>query len=171
MKRIQIDLLEHVHEAMTEQAAKHGHRLKPFLEFIISVQAGHVPPPQVQPVKVRPEQDREEKPTERKPAKVQPEATAKERPAQGMRPDVAALAHLMKPQPAQAREEEAPKRQPKPWTPNRNVQAYTEEVDPGSGIFTDGKSFAVQVGPVGRQKAYFFEYIHEAEEFLANEVF
>lgn len=60
MKRVLIDLPENVHKAMSEQAAQHGRKLKPFLEFIISVQAGHVPPPQVQPVKVKPAQAAQE---------------------------------------------------------------------------------------------------------------
>ena len=177
MKRVLIDLPENVHKAITEQAAQYGHKLKPFLEFIISVQAGHVPPPQVQPVKVKPAQAATERTTaksapaqatpERKPEQVKPVENA----PQGMREDVAALAHLMKSQPQEDRKEEAPKRQPKPWVPNKNLLAYTEEVDPGTGIFTDGKSFAVQTGPAGRQKAHFFEYLHEAEEFMSEEAF
>lgn len=78
MKRVLIDLPEHVHKAMTEQAAQHGRKLKPFLEFIISVQAGHVPPEQVQPVKVKPAQ-----------------ATTERKPEQLTREEVAALKHLL----------------------------------------------------------------------------
>ena len=54
MKRVLIDLPEHVHKAMTEQASQHGRKLKPFLEYVLCVQAGHVPPPQVKPVKMQP---------------------------------------------------------------------------------------------------------------------
>lgn len=91
MRRIQIDLPADVHRAITEMAAQHGHRLKPFIEFIISVQAGHVPPPQVRPVKFTAEKVTAEKV---KPAQTAPEQV---KPAQGMRTDVAALAHLLKP--------------------------------------------------------------------------
>ena len=164
MKRIQIDLPENVHSAMIEQAAQHGHRLKPFLEFIISVQAGHVPPPQIQPIKVSPTKDTPEKV---KPAQAQPERS----PEQVQPSKVDHLRDLLKPSTQIAPEKAEQKRQPKTWTPNKNLLAYTEETDTGSGIFTDGKSFAVQTGPAGRQKAHFFEYLHEAEEFMSEEAF
>ena len=78
MKRVLIDLPENVHKAITEQAAQNGRKLKPFLEFIISVQAGHVPPPQVQPVKVKPAQ-----------------AAPERKPEQLTREEVAALKRLL----------------------------------------------------------------------------
>ena len=177
MSKMLIDLSTEDAAKLKDYAAQHGHKVKPFVEYLVRMQIGSVPPPQVQPVKMQPAQAATERAAaksapaqatpERKPEQVKPVKAA----PQGMREDVAALAHLMKSQPQEDRKEEAPKRQPKPWTPNKNLSAYSEEVDPGSGIFTDGKSFAVQVGPVGRQKAHFFEYLHEAEEFLADEVF
>lgn len=152
-----IELNDEEAAQLKELAAEHGHRVKPFVEYLLRMQLGIVPPPKVQPVKV----DRAQATPERKPAQSAPQEEATQTAtAAKPRPDVAALQSLLKPS-----AQEAPKRIPKPWTPNKNLSAYTEETDTGSGIFTDGKSFAVQVGPAGRQTAHFFEYLHEAEEF------
>jgi hypothetical protein len=92
MKRVLIDLPEHVHKAMTEQAAQHGRKLKPFLEYVLFIQAGHVQPPQVQPVKVQPAPAA----PERKAVKVQPAPAAPERkPEQFTRDEITALKRLL----------------------------------------------------------------------------
>lgn len=151
MPKMLIDLSTEDATKLRDLAAEHGHKVKPFVEYLVRMQIGSVPPPKVQPVKMQPTQDTAQAQPERSPAKVE------------------ALRDLLKPS-AQVQPEKATQtRTPKPWTPNRNTAAYTEEVDPGSGIFTDGKSFAVQYGPVGRRGVKYFEDLAEAEEFAEEQ--
>ncbi len=124
MKRIQIDLPENVHSAMIEQAAQHGHRLKPFLEFIISVQAGHVPPPQIQPVQVSPTKDTPEKV---KPAQAQPERSLEQAQPTQSRSQV----QPEQVQPIQGATIAAPRK--------RDLAKFNEKVS--TQIFTDGEEF------------------------------
>jgi hypothetical protein len=111
MKRVLIDLPEHVHKAMTEQAAQHGRKLKPFLEYVLFIQAGHVQPPQVQPVKVQPAPAA----PERKAVKVQPAPAAPERKAVKVQPAPAAP------------ERKAVKVQPAPAAPERKPEQFTRD--------------------------------------------
>lgn len=162
MHRMLIELNDEEAAQLKELATEHGQRVKPFVEYLLRMQLGIIPPPSVKPVKVaRAQVEPQTDIPERKPAQSAPQEEATQTAtAAKPRPDVAALQSLLKPS-----AQEPPKRIPKPWAPNKNLSAYTEETDTGSGIFTDGKSFAVQAGPVGRQTAHFFEYLHEAEEF------
>jgi hypothetical protein len=141
MPRMLIDLTEKEAQELKELATLHGHKVKPFVEYIVRMQIGTLPAPTVAPLALSPAQDTEQETHEEEPQQEQ-----REEPRAGRAP-----------------------RMIKPWIPNKNLAAYTEETEPGSGIFTDGKSFAVQVGPVGRQSAHFFQFIHEAEEFKGNE--
>jgi len=158
MKRIQIDLSTETIEALAKMAEQHGHKVKPFVEYLVRMQIGAVPEPSVRPVNFAEDAPRTVAPAQ--------ENHEEETPQPAPRKSAAQYTHLLQPS-----AEEAPKRQPKPWTPNRNALAYTEETDTGSGIFTDGKNFAVQTGPTGRQVAHFFQFIHEAEEFKENQPF
>lgn len=45
MARIQIDLDKSTHSALTELAARHGHKLKPFIEYLLRMQVGELPEP------------------------------------------------------------------------------------------------------------------------------
>lgn len=172
MPKMLIELSNEDAAKLRDLAEQNGSKVKPFVEFLVRVQIGSLPPPTLQPVHFNPVQDTVERSprpeilTKATTLPEQPEEDRKEEEPQPerMRPDVAAHRDLLKPS-TQA----APKQQPKPWTPNKNLSAYTEETDTGSGIFTDGKSFAIQTGPVGRQKAYFFEDLVEAEEFTAEQ--
>jgi hypothetical protein len=148
MKRIQIDLPEDVHTAMIEQAAQHGHRLKPFLEFIISVQAGHVPPPQVQPVKMQPAQA------------APAQATAKSAPAQAQ-PE-------RKPEqvkPVESRSQVAPEQaQPSAAPKKRDLSKFNEKVS--AQVFTDGQEF--MLNRFGKRT--FYSTAEEAETARAGSI-
>lgn len=156
MPKMLIDLSTEDAAKLRDLAAEHGHKLKPFVEYLLRMQIGSVPPPKVQPVKMQPAQAT----AQDKPTQAQPERS----PAK-----VEALRDLLKPSAQVQPEKVTQTRTPKPWTPNRNTAAYTEEVDPGSGIFTDGKSFAVQYGPVGHRGVKYFEDLAEAEEFAEEQ--
>lgn len=146
MKRIQIDLSNETADKLERMGKDHGHRLKPFLEYLLNIQSGECPEPYVKAlIDDDPEEDETPNAVRFEDEPVQSPVIS--RPAEAKSPSRSAV---------------------KTWMPNKNLAAYTEETDIGSGIYSDGKSFAVQSGPVGRQKAHFFQYIHEAEEFLAD---
>ena len=156
MPKMLIDLSTEDATKLRDLAAEHGHKLKPFVEYLLRMQIGSVPPPKVQPVRMQPAQTT----AQDKPAQTQPERS----PAK-----VEALRDLLKPSAQVQPEKVTQTRMPKPWAPNRNPAAYTEEVDPGSGIFTDGKSFAVQYGTAARPQVKYFEDLAEAEEFAEEQ--
>jgi len=167
-------------------AAAHGRTPTGMITYMIRLQMGALP--EVQPLKVQPLRGIHERETIAEAPKQEPPreipvnevphsgasketwTDASEEPEQeapkSEKKTAAQFAHLLQPS-AQV----TPKREPRPWIPNKNLKAYTEETDPGSGIFTDGKDFAVQSGPAGRQTAHFFQFLHEAEEFKENEAF
>jgi len=159
MRRIQIDLSEDTAETLTRIAHDHGHKLKPFLEYLLNLQAEQLPEPYAAPAQIPHAQ-----PTTTPPARITPPAAppshvrdtaqgTEEEPAQ--EPPRRSAIQDARPEP--------PKREPRAWIPNKNLSAYSEEVEPG--IFTDGKSFAVQSGPIGKQAPHFFQYLTEAEQF------
>jgi len=152
MPRMLIDLTETEAQALKVLATEHGHKVKPFVEYLVRMQIGTLPAPTVAPLALIPTQDTEQE-------------TYEEEPQQEHRERETRTEHHEEPRTGRA------PRAAKQWTPNKNLAAYTEETEPGSGIFTDGKSFAVQVGPVGRQSAHFFQFEHEAEEFKEEQAF
>lgn len=75
-KKFLLELTEQEAEQLTELAAAHGNKFKPFAEYLLRLQLGAVKPPIVQPV-VIPEQEH----ANRKLPKVEPEQkTAKVKP-------------------------------------------------------------------------------------------
>ena len=155
MPKMLIDLSTEDVNLLRDLATMHGHKVKPFVEYLVRMQIGAVPPPSVQPVKLQPERSEQ---IERIPEKVQPvEDTHEEVQPVKVNPLTAA-------RPA----EQPHKRTPKPWEPNKNLAAYTEETEAGSGIFTDGKSYAIQTGPIGRQTPHFYQHLWQVEEFIEN---
>ena len=167
MRRIQIDLNEDTVEALTRIAHDHGHKLKPFLEYLLNLQAEQLPEPYAAPAQIPHTQ-----PTTTPPARITPQATPQATPPAHVRDTAKDTAQGTEEEPAQEpprrnaiqdARPEPPKREHRAWTPNKNLSAYSEEVEPG--IFTDGKSFAIQAGPVGKQVPHFFQHLTEAEQF------
>lgn len=74
MARIQIDLSEDTQQSLSVMATEHGHKLKPFIEYLLRMQVGELPPATAKPARLRPDVT----PIERKPQlEALPEMPAK----------------------------------------------------------------------------------------------
>jgi len=55
MARIQIDLSEDTQAKVLAMATAHGHKLKPFIEYLLQLQVGELPPATAKPVRIQPD--------------------------------------------------------------------------------------------------------------------
>lgn len=134
MARIQIDLSEDTQAKVLAMATEHGHKLKPFIEYLLQLQVGELPPATAKPVRIQPDAA----PIERIPDRIpeqgqlipdtlqrdpQPEAT----PGQPAKGDALKAAR-----PAEAL--------PESGTVSRNASEYTKRTD-YPNISTNGTHF------------------------------
>ena len=79
MARIQIDLSEDTQAKVAAMATAHGHKLKPFIEYLLQLQVGELPSAYAKPARI----PHAEAHIERIPEKVQPiqDAPQEEKPA------------------------------------------------------------------------------------------
>lgn len=124
MPKMLIDLSTEDVAKLRDLAAQHGHKVKPFVEYLVRMQIGSVPPPKVQPVKMQPAQA--------KPAQAQPERSPEQvQPTKSRSQVKPEQAQPVKEQPAQGATITAPRK--------RDLAKFTEKVS--TQIFTDGEEF------------------------------
>lgn len=136
MPRIQIDLHEDTHRDLSTLATDHGHKLKPFIEYLLRMQVGEIPIPSARPVQVQPE-----------PEATEPEAPKKESPIKAARPQ------------ATIPETTRPEAIPEAGTVSRSASEYTKRTE-FPNISTNGRHFFVSL--LGARS--FHSNIQEAKE-------
>lgn len=125
MPKMLIDLSSADAEALKDYAAKYGHKVKPFVEYLIRVQLGILPEPSLKVAQLKP---RKEEPA-KEPVKATPERSHAEEPKKSAL--VKAREELQAIEPLQEGTTEGPRK--------RDLAKFTERVS--SQIFTDGVEF------------------------------
>jgi hypothetical protein len=148
MPKMLIDFSQEDADKLKDYAAQHGHKVKPFVEYLVRMQIGSVPPPQVQPVKMQPAQA------------APAQATAKSAPAQAQ-PE-------RKPEqvkPVESRSQVAPEQaQPSAAPKKRDLSKFNEKVS--AQVFTDGQEF--MLNRFGKRT--FYSTAEEAETARAGSI-
>ena len=134
MARIQIDLSEDTQAKVLAMATAHGHKLKPFIEYLLQLQVGELPSAYAKPVRIQPDAA----PIELIPEKVQPVPDTLQRdPLPEVTPEQPAKGDALK----AARPAEA---LPESGTVSRNASEYTKRTD-YPNISTNGTHFFVSL--------------------------
>ena len=134
MARIQIDLSEDTQAKVLAMATAHGHKLKPFIEYLLQLQVGELPSAYAKPARI----PHAEAHIERIPEKVQPiPDTIQRDPIPEATPEQPAKVDALK----AARPVEAI---PEAGTVSRNASEYTKRTD-YPNISTNGTHFFVSL--------------------------
>jgi len=175
MTRIQIDLDEATANALVVLAAHHNQRPKNFVEYLVGLQVGTIPPPTVMPIKFSsqiPAKDTRQEVHREEPRKEQPKEKPEQKPRkeptleslEGITPrKKTALENAREPrqelpeQELRAETRTEATQEAKPWKPNRNDGDYKTKAS--DRIYTDGTSYRMNLfGSI-----YYFQTLAEAE--------
>jgi hypothetical protein len=148
MPKILIDLNTEDTDKLKALATQHGHKLKPFIEYLLKLQTGTLAAPTAKPVQIPKQEPRQE------PRKEEPEQITPRRKT--------AIENARKPEqePTQEPQQETTQgtgTEAPQWKPNKIDGAYKEKA--ADRIYTDGISYRLNLfGSV-----YYFQTLAEAE--------
>jgi hypothetical protein len=147
MPKMLIDLSTDDAAKLRNLAAEHGHKVKPFVEYLVRMQVGSVPPPSARPVNLA-----EDTPKE-KPERIPTKEARTEAPAKDTQPEhteeQTGKSALIAARPQEHRTEAPTKdrtqgtdKAPEQEAPiSKNVAEYTERI--GSGIYSNGTHYTL----------------------------
>lgn len=161
MPKILIDLNTEDADKLKALATQHGHKLKPFIEYLLKLQTGTLAAPTAKPVQIPKQETRTETPRE-VPAQYPRQEPRREEPEQITPRRKTAIENARKPeqklqQETRTETTQGTEAEVQQWKPNKIDGTYKEKA--ADRIYTDGISYRLNLfGSV-----YYFQTLAEAE--------